>query len=49
MNQVISYLPFRRHVFSLYMHQVEAKGPETTAMEFWRSLSLVWLIACFIY
>lgn len=49
MNQVISYLSFRRHVFWLYMHQVEAKGPETTAMEFWRSRSSVWLIARFIY
>lgn len=31
------------------MHQVEAKDPETMAMEFQRSLSSVWLIACFIY
>lgn len=43
------YFPFRRHMFSLYMLQVEAKDPETMAMEFWRSLSSVWLIARFIY
>lgn len=36
-------------MFSLYMLRVEAKDPETMAMEFWRSLSSVWLIARFIY
>lgn len=43
------YFSFRRHMFSLYMLQVEAKDPETMAMEFWPSLSSVWLIARFIY
>lgn len=43
------YLSFRRHMFSLYMLQVEVKDPEAMAMEFWRSLSSVWLIARFIY
>lgn len=43
------YLSFRRYTFSLYMLQVEAKDPETMAMEFWCSLSSVWLIARFIY